>query len=93
LPRTQKHDDYNDNMFCIDPERTETVMRAVAKPWFAFKVMAAGAIPPHIGFTHAYKHGADFVIAGMFDFQLAGDVEVAVKALHRAKDRERAWHG
>jgi hypothetical protein len=93
LPRTQNHDDYNDNMFCIDPERTQKVMRAVAKPWFAFKVMAAGAIPPHIGFTHAYENGADFVIAGMFDFQLAYDVKLAVKALHRAKARERPWRG
>ncbi len=92
-PRSQDHDGYNDNIFCLDPERTETVMRAVQKPWFAFKVMAAGAIPPQIGFSHAYKHGADFVIAGMFDFQIAGDVELAVKALHRAKVRERPWHG
>jgi len=31
------------------------------------------------------------VIAGMFDFQLAADVEIVVKALKRTKHRERPW--
>jgi hypothetical protein len=38
-----------------------------------------------------FSHGADFVIAGMFDFQLAADVEIVVKALKRAKLPERPW--
>ena len=60
-------------------------MKTVAKPWVAFKVMAAGAIPAQVGINHAFQHGADFVIAGMFDFQLAADVEIVVKALKRTK--------
>jgi hypothetical protein len=53
--------------------------------------MAAGAIPAQIGINHAFQYGADFLIAGMFDFQLASDVEIAVKALKRTKLRERPW--
>jgi hypothetical protein len=90
-PRGQDHDGYNDNIFCIDPERTETFMKSVAKPWVAFKVMAAGAIRPEVGLNFAFKRGADFVIAGMFDFQVAADVDHAVKALRRAKVRDRPW--
>lgn len=90
-PRGQDHDGYNDNMFCIDPERTEAFMKSVARPWFAFKVMAAGAIRPEIGFNFAFRRGADFVIAGMFDFQVAGDVALAVKAIHHAQVRDRPW--
>ena len=90
-PRSLDHDGYHDNIFCLDPERTADFMRSVNKPWFAFKVMAAGALRPEIGFNHAFRHGADFVIAGMFDFQVATDVEVAVKAIKRAKVRERTW--
>ncbi len=40
------HDQYHDNMWCIDPERTADFMETVDKPWVAFKVMAAGAILP-----------------------------------------------
>lgn len=90
-PRGQDHDGYNDNMFCIDPERTEAFMKSVARPWFAFKVMAAGAIRPEIGFNFAFRRGADFVIAGMFDFQVAADVALAVKALRHSQERERPW--
>ena len=85
------HDRYHDNIFDLHPEKTAAFMKTVAKPWVAFKVMAAGAIPAQIGINHAFQHGADFVIAGMFDFQLASDVEIAVKALKRTKVRERPW--
>lgn len=90
-PRSPDHDGYHDNIFCLDPERTADFMRSVQKPWFAFKVMAAGALRPDIGFNHAFRHGADFIIAGMFDFQVAADVAVAVKAIKRAQVRDRTW--
>jgi hypothetical protein len=85
------HDQYHDNIFDLHPDRTIAFMKTVAKPWVAFKVMAAGAIPAQVGINHAFQHGADFVIAGMFDFQLAADVEIVVKALKRTKLRERPW--
>ena len=65
-------------------------MKTVNKPWIAFKVMAAGAIPPRKAFRHAFDSGADFVLAGMFDFQVAADVQIAKEALANAK-RTRPW--
>ena len=47
------------------------------------------AIPAQVGLDHAFHHGADFVIAGMFDFQIAALVDIVVKALKRTKLRER----
>ncbi len=89
---SQDHDDYHDNIFCVDPKRTVDVMASIKKPWMAFKVMAAGAVNPQIGFNFAFQNGADFVIAGMFDFQVADDVGITVKALKRARERTvRAW--
>jgi hypothetical protein len=88
---SNEHDRYHDNIFDLHPDRTMAFMKTVAKPWVAFKVMAAGAIPAQVGINHAFQHGADFVIAGMFDFQLAADVEIVVKALKRTKLRERPW--
>ena len=55
------HDKYHDNIFCVDAEKTAAFMATVAKPWVAFKIMAAGAIPPRMAFPHAFRHGADFV--------------------------------
>jgi hypothetical protein len=88
---SNEHDRYHDNIFDLHPDKTMAFMRSVAKPWVAFKVMAAGAIPAQVGINYALQHGADFVIAGMFDFQLASDVEIAVKALKRTRTRERPW--
>ncbi len=85
------HDGYHDNMWCLDPEKTAAFMETVEKPWFAFKVMAAGAIHPRVGFSHAFRNGADFVVAGMFDFQLAYDAKLAKEVLAKLDDRKRPW--
>jgi hypothetical protein len=36
-------------------------MKTVKKPWFAFKVLAAGAIEPKDGFRFAFENGTDFI--------------------------------
>lgn len=87
------HNRYHDNMFCLDADATAAFMQSVERPWVAFKVMAAGAINPLAAFPHAYRHGADFIVAGMFDFQLETDVKIAISALQKARDRKRPWHG
>jgi hypothetical protein len=87
------HDSYNDNMFCLDAEKTAALMATIDKPWVAFKVMAAGAIPPRMAFPHAYRHGADFIVAGMFDFQIENDVKIAIESLKKVGGRTRPWHG
>ena len=60
-------------------------METVEKPWVAFKVMAAGAITPRMAFPYAYRNGADFVIAGMFDFQVETDVKIAIESSPEAR--------
>ena len=79
--------------WCANPEETAAVMKAVDKPWIAFKTMAAGAIPPQTAFRYAFLNGADFVLAGMFDYEIDDDVKIATDALRRTQDRERPWKG
>ena len=55
--------------WCRDPQAVIAVMKEVEKPWLAFKVMAAGAIPPTEAFEYAFDNGADHILAGMFDFE------------------------
>lgn len=85
------HNANNDAMWCNNPEETAAFMETVEKPWVAFKVMAAGAIPPRFAFPFAFRGGADFVIAGMFDFQVEADVKLAIESIRKASDRPRPW--
>ena len=66
-------------------------MATVGRPWVAYKVLGAGAIHPSEGFQYAFRNGADFIVVGMFDFQVAQDVEVARLALDKARSRSRQW--
>ena len=66
-------------------------MRTVKKPWIAYKVMAAGAIHPQEGFRYAFENGADFVCAGMFDFQVREDAIIARNILYAHLPRQPPW--
>jgi len=81
----------NDNIWSKTPERTIEFMKKVDKPWIAYKVMAAGAIHPRDAFKYAYDNGADFICAGMFDFQVREDVILAKNALSGQTNRQRPW--
>jgi len=76
--------------WCKDPEEVAEFMKRVEKPWIAFKVMAAGAIPPENAFQYAFDKGADHVLAGMFDFEIAHDVRIAKEVLAKTQ-RTRPW--
>ncbi len=81
----------HDSMWCSDPDDVIAVMQAVDKPWIAFKVMAAGAIPPADAFKYVFNNGADFSLAGMFDFEIEEDVKIAKGVLAGITGRRRPW--
>lgn len=81
----------HDNTWCLEPEQTVEFMATVKKPWIAYKVMAAGAIHPREGFRYAFESGADFVCAGMFDFQVREDTIIARNILSAGPNRRRPW--
>lgn len=76
--------------WCKDPQQTAEVMKAVEKPWIAFKIMAAGAIPPPDAFRYAFENGADHILVGMFDFEIAEDAALARGILGNVS-RSRPW--
>jgi hypothetical protein len=86
-------DSQNDNFWCTDPDAVIRWMQECERPWIAYKVLAAGAIPPKAGFRYAFDNGADFCVVGMFDFQVAEDVSIARNAVDAARNRERGWRG
>lgn len=86
------HNEFHDNIFCLDPEATADFMLDKKAPWIAFKVLAAGAIQPKSGFKYAFDNGADFLAVGMFDFEVAEDVQT-VKDVLKNVQRERPWSG
>jgi len=85
-------DNYNvDNYWCKDAGETIEFMRSVRRPWLAYKVLAAGALKPLDGFKYAFENGADFCVVGMFDFQIAEDVEAARTVLAGLDRKPRPW--
>jgi hypothetical protein len=81
----------HDNIWSINPEKTIDFMQTVSTPWIAFKVLAAGAIHPRVGFKYAFDNGADFVCVGMFDFQIRENAIIARNAITQAANRPRPW--
>ena len=80
-----------DCSWCDNAEEVSAFMKTVEKPWIAFKTMAAGAIAPRNAFRYAFMNGADFVLAGMFDFEVAEDVKTIKDTLAGVTNRARAW--
>jgi radical SAM superfamily enzyme YgiQ (UPF0313 family) len=67
----------HDNSWCSDPQAVIDVMATVKKPWIAFKILAAGAVPPRAAFPYAFNNGADFILVGMFDWQIEENAKLA----------------
>ena len=80
-----------DSMWCTNPEETVEFMKGVTKPWIAYKIMAAGAIPPKDALNYAFTSGADFCLAGMFDYEIAEDVQPAKQVIGNLPKRTRPW--
>ncbi|TWU34324.1 DoxX family protein [Novipirellula artificiosorum] len=90
--RSSDHNQFHDNCFCPFQEKTIAFVEQAEVPVMGFKVLAAGAIAPEDGFKWAFKHGADFICVGMFDFQIVNDVNITLDVLQRLKDRKREWY-
>lgn len=87
------HNMQHDNIWCVDAAETTDFMQNIEIPWIAYKVLAAGAIKPEDGFNHAFKHGADFICVGMFDFQVIENANIAHNSLSDNRIRNRKWYG
>jgi hypothetical protein len=87
----------NDNSWCSNAQAVIDVFAKITKPWIAFKILAAGAIQPRAAFPYALSGGADFILVGMFDWQVEENVKLArrvfgVVAGPNSK-RTRPWYG
>ena len=86
-----------DNSWCADPQAVVDFMATVRKPFVAFKILAAGAIPPRAAFPYAFSSGADFIIVGMFDWQVEENAKLARRVFASVSrpesKRTRPWFG
>ncbi|MEK7403721.1 MAG: hypothetical protein AAB225_01305 [Acidobacteriota bacterium] len=73
------------------PEEIAAYMKALKKPWVAFKVLGAGRMKPREGLDLAFRAGADFVNVGMYDFQVKEDVALVSEVTAAHARRERPW--
>jgi len=89
---SEDHNHFHENMWDLFPLQTSDYMKTIKKPWFAFKVLAAGAIQPKDGFRYAFENGADFICVGMFDFQVIDNVNTVSQVLGSLGTREREWY-
>ena len=87
----------HDNSWCNDPQAVVDFMATVKKPWIAFKILAAGALQTRQAFPYAFNSGADFILVGMFDWQIAEDAKLAKRILGQVtganSKRTRPWYG
>lgn len=82
-----------DSISCSNFMETAAFMKSVEKPWISFKTIGARAIPPKDAFEFAFSGGVDFILAGMFDFEIAEDVQLVKDILAAQPKRARPWRG
>ena len=86
-----------DNSWCADPQAVIEAFAKITKPWVAFKILAAGGVQPREGFPFAVNGGADFILVGMFDWQVEENAKLAQRvfkvAMGSNSKRTRPWYG
>ncbi len=71
----------HDNVFDLDPEATAAYMEGLEQPWIAFKILAAGAIPPEQAFQRlAHEALTRELIAAGANSAVAGLAVAALQA-------------
>ncbi len=96
-PRPEEKDALgpHDNSWCNDPQAVIDCFAKVSKPWIAFKILAAGGVLPRAGFPYAFNSGADFILVGMFDWQIEEDAKLARRVVNACTSptskRTRQW--
>jgi uncharacterized membrane protein YphA (DoxX/SURF4 family) len=88
---SHRHPEEHDNKYCYSAAETVAFMNEREEPWIAFKVMAAGSVPPKEAFRYAFESGADYICAGMYDFQMVEDANIALETLAETQERPRRW--
>jgi len=66
---------------CAEPDLARQVIGTIPKPFVCFKVLGAGRCSPRVGFKFALAAGAHFLAVGMFDYQVAQNVEIVNQVL------------
>ena len=80
-----------DNRYDDKPEETVAFFANRKEPFIAFKVLAAGAIPPADGIRYVLENGGDFICLGMFDFNMIQDVNIFNEVMADLGKRKRPW--
>ena len=88
---SHRHPEEHDNKYCYNAAETVAFMHEREEAWIAFKVMAAGSVKPQEAFRYAFESGADYICAGMYDFQMVEDANIAVETLDQTRQRPRRW--
>ena len=80
-----------DNRYDDKPAETIAFFEERKEPFIAFKVLAAGAIPPADGIKYGLENGGDFICLGMFDFNMIQDVNIFNETIANLGNRKRPW--
>lgn len=75
--------------WCQDWKAVAQRMQNIRKTWIAFKILAAGAIPPQKAFQWAFENGGDHILVGMFDWQIPGNAALARTSIEGAKAKRQ----
>ena len=81
----------HDNIWETTPKATAEFFAKLKKPFLGYKVLAAGAIAPSEGFQYAFENGCDFIVVGMYDFQINQNVNITKEVVAKTLNRKREW--
>ncbi len=60
----------HNNIWCVDPKRTESVMKTLEAPWVSIRGLAGGYFEPDRAFEFARKRGVKVVAIDLLEFRI-----------------------